>query len=340
MDYYLVCDGGGTKTDSLLFDGAGNVLAWRRKGGSNALFIDPALAAENVHSGIREALAAADISLDQVARIALFIPGFQRSLPRLVEQLGRDDLLLLGDRENALYTAFGERRGIVVLSGTGSFAIGSNARGVEITVGGWGPLFGDEGSGYHIGVLALGKVAHLHDAAQGGSVLERLLLDAMQIATVDELRRAAYAPEFTRARIAALAPIVAEAYRQGDPHARAILLHAADALAQQAHMIANRLAASSAGDSSNDELTSFPVSFPVSLPVSLIGGVTHLHPDLPDHFARALNRRAPHLVYQAPLYEPIVGSALYLLDAEEEIAAPNRDLAAAGKNLMRYRTLA
>ncbi|HBK60965.1 MAG TPA: hypothetical protein DDZ84_09250, partial [Firmicutes bacterium] len=58
--------------------------------------------------------------------------------------------------------------GVVVLAGTGSFAVGRgrgsgdahdrNARGI-VTRGGWGPLLGDEGSAYAIGLAALRAVA-------------------------------------------------------------------------------------------------------------------------------------------------------------------------------------
>ena len=49
---YLVCDGGGTKTEYLLFDKTGRVHGRSKTTGTNALFTDPVVAAEAVCFGI------------------------------------------------------------------------------------------------------------------------------------------------------------------------------------------------------------------------------------------------------------------------------------------------
>src|SRR5690606_1041239 len=46
--------------------------------------------------------------------------------------------------------AFGGQAGIVLCAGTGSICVGVTAAGERLRAGGWGPVFGDEGSAYAI----------------------------------------------------------------------------------------------------------------------------------------------------------------------------------------------
>ena len=56
---YLVCDGGGTKTDFLLFEKTGRVRGRAQGAGANANFVPPAEAAHTVYAGVMECLAQA-----------------------------------------------------------------------------------------------------------------------------------------------------------------------------------------------------------------------------------------------------------------------------------------
>src|SRR6185295_15071152 len=67
------------------------------------------------------------------------------------------------DLEIALVGALGERRGVLVLAGTGSAGFGINLAGQSLQVGGWGYLLGDEGSSYWIGMQALQMLTRLAD---------------------------------------------------------------------------------------------------------------------------------------------------------------------------------
>ena len=100
--------------------------------------------------------------------------------------------------------ALGAPCGIAVLSGTGSFATGRDKAGRTATAGGWGPLFSDEGSGYHIGVLCLSRLALLHDTHVTGTLLEKNVLEMLGLPDVLSIRDAAYRPDFTRRHVARL----------------------------------------------------------------------------------------------------------------------------------------
>ena len=85
---YLVCDGGGTKTDFLLFEKTGRVRGRAQGAGANANFVPPAEAAHTVYAGVMECLAQAGAAPAQVREFVLFIPGFRPALPELETLLG------------------------------------------------------------------------------------------------------------------------------------------------------------------------------------------------------------------------------------------------------------
>src|SRR5262245_52359809 len=60
-------------------------------------------------------------------------------------------VLVLSDAEAAYHAALGDGPGVLMLAGTGSMALGRDARGHWVRAGGLGPLLGDEGSSFWIG---------------------------------------------------------------------------------------------------------------------------------------------------------------------------------------------
>lgn len=294
MRAYLVCDGGGSKTEFLLFWEDGRVLAHTRGPGANALFLPQEKAAQAVCRGIGACLEKGGLTAGELAGTGLFIPGFGPCLEQVRRFLGHDRVQLAGDEKNAFYAALGGPAGIAVLSGTGSFATGRGRGGKEATAGGWGPLFSDEGSGYHIGAMCLNRLAWLHDRGLEGTLLEKLALEALGAPDVLSLRRLAYQPGFDRSAVAALCPAVAAAARGGDERAGQILDTAAAALAGLAKTVADTL-----GET--------------ALPVALTGGVARMGDLMEDRFRAALAGALPACRWQRARYAPVVGAALCVL---------------------------
>jgi len=290
MEYYLVADGGGTKTEYLLFDQTGGTLAYFRTAGANATFLDRAKVMQTVRDGISGCLNRAAVS--RVSGMMLFIPGFELCIDDFREDMRRPDIGLAADFWNAFYGALAMPYGIAALVGTGSFAVGVGRRGQHYIAGGWGPLFGDEGSGYHIGRLCLETVARLYDEGKGGSLLETMLLEEMGIEEVPQLRAAAYAQEFTREKIAALSLLTEKAALAGDEAAQALIARAASSLADTVTLVYNRL--------EEDDLT-----------VSLTGGVVKMGALYTAPFLASLKKLAPGLTYRQPRYDPLTGAALW-----------------------------
>ena len=135
-----------------------------------------------------------------------------------------------GDTEIALAAAFGDGPGILINAGTGSIAHARGADGQLHRAGGHGWQLGDEGGGYWMGRRALAAAARAHDGLEESSTLLERLLVALGLQTFDDLIR--WTATATPAQVAALAPHVLNAAREGETVAQQIVDEAAAELSQ------------------------------------------------------------------------------------------------------------
>jgi len=143
----------------------------------------------------------------------------RRALARRLRRVARR-VEVLSDAQIAHLGALGVGAGVLILAGTGSIVIGRNTAGRWARAGGFGPLLGDEGSGFWLGR------AWLRATTQGEDFLPA--------------RRLIQAPDPVR-RIAALAPGVIARARRGDGRARRIVAEAQRDLAAQTVEVVRRL---------------------------------------------------------------------------------------------------
>jgi glucosamine kinase len=136
------------------------------------------------------------------------------------------------DVELALAGAFESGPGIVVSAGTGSIAVGRDARGARRRIGGYGWQMGDEGSGYAMGRAALGAVSRAHDGRSPRTALTDRVFAATRCPDFDALVR--WAASASPSEMASLAPHVLEVAASGDPLAQGIVDYAARELSQLA----------------------------------------------------------------------------------------------------------
>ena len=71
MRNFLVCDGGGTKTDFLIFNEKAEVLSYCKKTGTNALFINEEKAINNVIEGINECIGKSKLSINDLEYLSI-----------------------------------------------------------------------------------------------------------------------------------------------------------------------------------------------------------------------------------------------------------------------------
>jgi N-acetylglucosamine kinase-like BadF-type ATPase len=125
------------------------------------------------------------------------------------------------DVEAAFHAAFDEGPGILLIAGTGSISLARDPKGTVRRVGGWGRHLGDEGSGYAIGVEELKRLTWAEDGRAESTLMRSGLLVRCDVETVQDL--IAWVGAASKADLAALTPIVADAANAGDVAATEIV---------------------------------------------------------------------------------------------------------------------
>ena len=176
----------------------------------------------------------------------------RRDLENELNSLGvADEVVVDTDAAIALVDAFGNGPGIIVIAGTGSVAYGRANDGTRARCGGWGPVFGDEGSGAWLAKRALGVVAAAADGREGPTALTGSILTATELRSPEDL--IAWAGASSTSTLARLAPVVMATASAGDPRAIALVSLAAEELVVHIRALALRLF--------GDERASIPVAF-------------------------------------------------------------------------------
>jgi N-acetylglucosamine kinase-like BadF-type ATPase len=235
MKYFLGVDGGQSSTLGLIADETGRVIG-RGQGGPCNHVTGPEAKAKFTGALTRvltEACAQAGLDRKAIAFRAAclgFSGGTTDKELFTRELVAADHYKITHDAEIALIGATGGDPGIIMISGTGSISFGRNAQGKTARAGGWGYVFGDEGSGFDLTRQALRAALRVEEGWGRETILGELLLRETKAASLNDLLHRFYTPEYPRARIAALAAIVSEAADAGDQVAEQLLFDGATQL--------------------------------------------------------------------------------------------------------------
>lgn len=237
-------DGGGTKTHVIVADSDGTERASAEGSGSAVAPGKAERSADAIKQAVETALASENMQDAHIAVIVAGLAGVGREEERRATEQAlasrgiADEIRIVPDAEIALTDAFGDGAGILVIAGTGSIAYGRNQTGAMARCGGWGPTFGDEGSGTWIGRRALGVVAAAADGREADTALTGAILTAAQVNEPNEL--IPWAAAAGNAAIAALAPVVFNT-AQTDQRANALVDLAVEELVLHVRALAREL---------------------------------------------------------------------------------------------------
>ncbi|MCC8167537.1 MAG: hypothetical protein LIQ31_15715 [Planctomycetes bacterium] len=305
MEYFVGIDGGGSKTQYLLIDAAGTILARRRGEGSsykqtNAFFVGELLQRE-VAALIR------NIDPAGVAGVFFAMPCYgesvQEELDKATETITRYlepfSVAYRNDVEASWAGAFAlSRQGVTILSGTGSMAIARNPAGETVRCGGWSEIFSDDGSCYWLGIETLRLFARQADGRRPpGGALYRIVRERFSLRDDFEIIDIFHNTFLGRREmVAGLQMILHDAAREGDATALALYEWAARELADMACGLRSH----------------FPDG--VTLPVSYAGGLFRSG-DLILRPLRAELDRLGGFELVEPLLPPVEGAALLAVEA-------------------------
>ena len=243
------CGGSSTAATIVRFrdDGTHEILGDGAAGPSNLRSAPPAETGPTIRSAVDAALAEANVSLEQIGAVGIAAAGGDSSdaatsLKRWLRESGWGDLPVAVHHDAAaVLAAAGLDHGIALIAGTGSIVYGLTTDGRSFRAGGWGSTFGDEGSGYWIGVAALRAVAHAADGRGPATTLTGMLCRHYGVAEPTGLIGRVHQHRDRVREVAGAAPVVFAASQGNDAVGTVICADAVKALAQAVSAVWRRM---------------------------------------------------------------------------------------------------
>lgn len=307
--YVLGIDGGGTKTTGFVSDENGNVYMQAITGGSNPNTLTNK-EFEIVLSGLLLQLKIQnDVIYDQISVCFAGMAGVGESGrdAEVVRILGKylhptTKIIVKNDAFNALYSGTLGDVGIVQIAGTGAITFGVNEEEKMVRSGGWGYLFDDEGSGFHLGNEALRAVFKEYDLRGPNTSLTSKILNYFQLKRVPDIVAIVYGKEHSRSVIAPLAPLVVEAAETNDEVAKKIVQKASEKMMLSIQTCHNHL---------------FESNHPTNIVLS--GGVMTSSELFIQNFKALSSETLPHVKFQLAQVPPVGGAIIAGLKSQNVV---------------------
>lgn len=252
---YLGIDGGGSKTAFLLVDEYYNEICHLESGPSNWLSVGANAATKAISQGILSLTETPDIVCAGFAGAARQDSAafYKQVLQSLIPAA---QIIIESDAFIASIGAIGIDPGILLIAGTGSIVIGRDNEGNMFRVGGWGPYFGDEGSGFWIGREAVSAALRSLDLQSSIEFANRIA-GRLGLKSIPEVVTAWASAKVGVPDIASLFPEVVSMYPE-EP-AKSILTAAASHLRTMVEVASNRVGSEGCRKSMSGSVASHPV---------------------------------------------------------------------------------
>ena len=246
---FLGCDGGSTKTEWLLVDHTGQVLAHRIFPGCNFAFWGEDGFRDLMVRSVQTLLADSGITSQQITSAMLSltvygeVPGTEEFFPQVMQSILPDcPLQFSNDSVAGWCGSLAGRPGINIVAGTGSVAYGQDSAGNASRVGGWSLFFADEGSCSWVARQMITEFVKQADGRHPRSAIYEELRQELSI--THDLYFSGYLQTNVRqdsSLLAKLQLVVLRAAQRGDPAAIGIYHRAAEELTEMATAIRQQL---------------------------------------------------------------------------------------------------
>jgi N-acetylglucosamine kinase-like BadF-type ATPase len=300
--YIIAIDGGGTKTIAILANEKGEVLGKRKTGLSNYQIIGKENFKKLIVGLVDDFIKCYHIKKSDVSKISLGLAGAGREnekkeIIEILERIGFDSIVE-NDAVIALIGALGGKPGVVIISGTGSIAVGKNEKNEIARAGGWGYILGDEGSGFYIGKNALIYALKEYDGRGEKTILTELIKERLKISNIEKVIPMVYSGELTRVDISDMARFVFEASEKKDKIANIILNNAGRELGLLAYAVIKKLKFKSE-----------------AIDIGLVGGIFKQK----EYLLKSIKSAIPYNVnFKPPRFPPVIGAFLMGLEKIDE----------------------
>lgn len=287
-------DAGGTSTKGILIDESGDILVRETAGPANVQVVGFERAVKEIQKVIEKLLAYSDISEINILGIGIAGAGDQKDIEHIegiLNSLNKvDKVFITNDANIALLGAHEGASGIVLIAGTGSIAYGIDKNGKLIRAGGWGPILGDEGSGYWMGLEALKTIVKAEDERGPDTLLTYKIINYFNISSLRELVTLIHQKKVTRSSVAALVPLIIESAKEGDKAAKDIIDRGIEELAFLVFTLGKKI---------KEE----------RIKVAVVGGLFN-SPLIYNLFCKRLEKKGNYSIVK-PLHTPEYGAAIY-----------------------------
>lgn len=240
MSFQIGIDGGGTKTELILVDSSGTIVARHLAPGCNPSIIGAAAARQLV----TDALAALTATLNSpsIDRTLLCMAGSRSYWNEFAASLtGYGRVTATDDSLPVLELATDGGPGLVLHAGTGSFVAARGPDGAAHYAGGIGWRFGDPGSAYELGRRAVARTLLELQGWTPSSALGAAVCAKTGLSDAISLTRHFYAVENPNPALAALAPHVTALADEGDRAAGKIIHDSVGELGYLARSVLHKL---------------------------------------------------------------------------------------------------